>query len=81
MTYLGHVVNGQIVPDGDVVLPEGAAVRIHLVPADQSAKSDASQPTEPTLYDRLEPIIGVLSGLPSDLAANHDHYIHGRPKP
>ncbi|MBM4046135.1 MAG: hypothetical protein FJ279_13575 [Planctomycetes bacterium] len=34
----------------------------------------------PTLYEQLRPVIGIAKGLPSDLAQNHDHYLHGRPK-
>jgi hypothetical protein len=25
-------------------------------------------------------VIGIAKGLPADLAENHDHYLHGRPK-
>lgn len=34
----------------------------------------------PTLYERIKPAIGIISGLPSDFASQHDHYIHGTPK-
>jgi len=34
----------------------------------------------PTLYEQLKPVIGIAKGMPSDLAENHDHYLHGRPK-
>jgi len=29
---------------------------------------------------RLKEFAGVAQGLPSDMARNHDHYLHGRPK-
>jgi hypothetical protein len=29
---------------------------------------------------RLKQFAGVLHGLPSDMARNHDHYLHGLPK-
>jgi hypothetical protein len=29
---------------------------------------------------RLKQFAGVVQGLPSDMARNHDHYLHGRPK-
>ena len=32
----------------------------------------------PSLYERLKDVAGKAEGLPPDLAANHDHYLHGR---
>jgi hypothetical protein len=29
---------------------------------------------------RLKQFAGAVRGLPSDMARNHDHYLHGRPK-
>jgi mRNA-degrading endonuclease RelE of RelBE toxin-antitoxin system len=29
---------------------------------------------------RLKKFAGTVRGLPSDMARNHDHYLHGRPK-
>jgi hypothetical protein len=29
---------------------------------------------------RLKQFAGVVRGLPSDMARNHDHYLHARPK-
>jgi hypothetical protein len=34
----------------------------------------------PTLAERLKDVIGIIEG-PPDLAENHDHYAHGKPKP
>ena len=70
MTYRGHVKNGVVVLDDPVKLPDGAEVRVEVL----QAKS------EPTLADELRSVIGSVKGLPSDLARNHDHYLHGRPK-
>ena len=48
-------------------LPEGAKVRVELV----------EQPARPkTLAERCAAIIGIAKGLPPNLAAEHDHYIH-----
>jgi hypothetical protein len=33
-----------------------------------------------TVADRLAAFIGIADDLPSDLARNHDHYLHGAPK-
>jgi hypothetical protein len=67
-----------IVHDGKVevgnALPEGSAVRI--VPV-KPKKGRAKK--KPTLKSLLR-LAGALKGMPSDLAAQHDHYIHGTPK-
>lgn len=68
MMIQGTVVNGVIVPDGGVPLPEGARVEIVL-----------AGETKPTLVGLLK-FAGTLSDLPADFAAEHDHYIHGSPK-
>lgn len=36
----------------------------------------------PSLFDRLKPLIEAAgdSGLPTDAALNHDHYLYGHPK-
>jgi hypothetical protein len=75
MECLGHVLNGKIVFDPPVVLPEGAKV---LVVVDATTAS----PNEVTssLFDRLQHLDGVITDLPSDFAAEHDHYVHGSPK-
>ena len=30
--------------------------------------------------DALQELVGTAQGLPSDLAENHDHYLHGGPQ-
>jgi hypothetical protein len=74
MTLEGHVENGQIVLDELAKLPEGAKVRIEVLPLPAPATDDS------TLYERLKPFIGILDGLPEDAALNHDHYLYGTPK-
>jgi hypothetical protein len=70
MRYTGQIKNGVVVLDNDPGLPEGARVAV--------------EPIEPvtrrSLAERLRPVIGIAEGLPKDLAENHDHYLHGRPK-
>ena len=73
MVYHGRVKDGVVVVDDGHELAEGTVVRIE--PIATGAGEDSQ-----TLYERLKPVIGVLKGLPSDLAKNHDHYLHGRPK-
>lgn len=71
MVYHGHVRNGVVVLDETSGLPEGAQVQVAVVPPAMD---------ESTLGARLMNFAGKLEGLPSDLARNHDHYLHGAPK-
>jgi len=77
MSYRGHVKNGMVILDHELTLPDGAEVIVSLC---NSRLDDAVEEDTPTLHERLEPVIGAAKGLPSDLAENHDHYLHGRPK-
>ena len=70
MTYTGHVKNGVVVLDEPVALPEGIEVRVEPVGTGERK----------SLADRLRGVIGVSEGLPSDMARNHDHYLHGGAK-
>ena len=70
MVYSGHVQNGVVVFDQPVTLPNGTEVKVQVVtPANRK-----------TLAERFEGLIGAVSDLPEDLAAQHDHYVHGTPK-
>jgi hypothetical protein len=77
MTLDGHVENGSIVLDETATLPEGAKVRIEVLPAECPI---ASEPSIPTLYERLRNVVGKAKGQPADAAINHDHYLFGHPK-
>jgi hypothetical protein len=61
-----------VVPTGGHSLPEGAAVTI-IVRAPE-------QPNNGSLRDLLLEFAGTIDDLPPDMAEQHDHYIHGRPK-
>ena len=78
MTYKGHVKNGLIVLDEQAALKDGDVVSVRVLRRQTKTASRSKRPL--TLYDRLKPIIGIAKGLPPDLAENHDHYLHGRPK-
>ena len=67
MTYRGHIENGSVVLDEQVMLPEGTEVRVEPV----SAQSRM------TLAERFKDVIGCIPDLPPDMAKHHDHYIHG----
>jgi uncharacterized lipoprotein YbaY len=72
MTYKGRVKNGVVVLEEHVSLPDDAEVRIELV-AD-------SKETGTPWADVLQEVIGSVDDWPEDMAANHDHYIHGAKK-
>ena len=77
MVYRGHVENGMIRLEDAPILPEGAEVEVHLVQGSSAAEQEAEIPS---LYERLEPVIGMAKGLPSDASANVDHYLYWLPK-
>lgn len=76
MTYRGHVQNGTVVFDDVVVLPEGAIVQVDVL----SGKEVLGEETGPTLYERLQSVIGGAQGLPPDAARSVDHYLYGQDK-
>ena len=73
-TFTGEVRGGVVVFEGSPPLPDGTKVRVERVDRDRETAET------PTLAERLAPVIGAAVGLPSDLAAQHDHYLHGLPK-
>ena len=77
MTLEGHIEDGHVILDTPVVLPNGTKVTVSVQPA---LSQPAAEDEFPTLYERLKPVIGKAKGLPTDLAINHDHYLHGQPK-
>ena len=70
MTYRGIVKNG-VVELADADLPDGTEVDVAPV-------SDGTP--EPTIFDKLAKLAGRAQGLPTDMARNHDHYLHGAPR-
>jgi hypothetical protein len=59
----------KIVLPMDVDWPDGTIVRVEPVKEKQ-----------PTAWETLEKYDGIADDLPSDLAENLDHYVHGHPK-
>jgi hypothetical protein len=72
MTYRGYVKNGQIALDDSVHFPEGTEVVVTLVEKPQANGEDLN-----TILLRHA---GQGQDLPNDLASQHDHYAHGKPK-
>ena len=74
MTCKGKVSGGVVVLDRPGAFPEGAEVKVLLVQEPRRRKQKRS------LSEKLLKWAGTAKGLPSDLARNHDHYLHGTPK-
>lgn len=70
MTCTLKVSKGTITLPPGVNLPDGAEVQVIL--PDHAA--------EQTFAERYAEFIGVVDDMPSDLAGNHDHYLHGHSK-
>jgi hypothetical protein len=77
MVVRGHVREGRIELDEQVELPEGVTVEVNVL---TEAVAESESERVPTLYERLEPLIGKLEGFPADFSLNHDHYLYGTPK-
>lgn len=78
MTLLGHIQDGMIVLDEATTLPDGMKVRVEIVPV--ASRNGEETETPRTDYEHYKSIIGAIDDMPSDFAAQHDHYIHGTPK-
>jgi hypothetical protein len=75
MVLRGTVRDGVIIPESGTQLANGTEVQIEVMPPRNPTTAEI-----PTLYDRVKDFIGIADRLPSDMAENHDHYVHGRPK-
>jgi hypothetical protein len=71
MTYRGRIRDGAVVFDEPIPLAEGTEVRVEVAPL---------EPSSETLAQKLLRYAGKAKDLPSDLAINHDHYLHGAPR-
>jgi len=82
MTVDGRIENGQIVLNQEITLPEGMKVRVEFVSTEPVPEStnEATSEELPSLYERMKSVAGKAKGLPTDLAINHDYYLHGQPK-
>jgi hypothetical protein len=78
MTYRGRVVNGVVVLEAGVRLREGMDVRVE--PVGETERAAEGPPEARPLREGLLSFSGVIKEGPSDLARNHDHYLHGTPR-
>jgi hypothetical protein len=81
MTYHGTVLNGVVVLQNGATLPDGTIVTVvpSLRPTQETPDKNV-----PTIWQKLAELGRQVESepcdLPTDLAANHDHYLHGLPK-
>jgi hypothetical protein len=75
-TFKARSKNGKLVPQERVDLPDGQLFEVRIRPTGRSSKRK-------TALQRLAQDLAKCppaSGLPRDLAAQHDHYLYGTPK-
>lgn len=81
MTYYGTVQNGVVMLQNGASRPDGTCVTV--IPVRDSAQHPVSGEQQ-TIWQKLADLGRQVESepcdLPSDLAANHDHYMHGLPK-
>jgi len=77
--YRGHVLDGVIVLDNGVTLPDGTSVRIEAFPGKAGPREGTSSSDLATLFDEIEDEVGPVNG-PQDWSAEADHYLYGTPK-
>ncbi len=70
----GIVQNGVVVFAPGAVLPEGMHVRVEPVVPRGPSTDQGGSPSS------LLKFVGIADDLPTDMARNHDHYLHGAPK-
>jgi len=73
MTYTGTVQNEPVILPADAHLPNGTSVAVRLLFSIEFDTPDA-------LTEMFLEIAPRTRDLLSDLAARHDHYLHGHPK-
>ncbi len=71
MSFTGKVKDGVVVLPPGLKLPDGLEVQL-IVP---------DMASSPSFAERYAAYIGAADDLPSDLAENLDHYVHGHRKP
>ena len=81
-TYTGEVRgDGVVVFDGTAApLPPGTRVRIEPVVRPEGPASDPVAGTRAMLLSWARKAEEIAPPLPPDLAENHDHYAHGKPR-
>ena len=74
-TFMAHSDGKVLIPDDPVRLPLGSTYRVTVEPVGEQDQSGF-----PLLDLAVELSRKMKGKYPRDLARNHDHYLHGRPK-
>ena len=83
-TYTGEVRGGVVIFEAGDLPPEGTKVRVQ--PIERPEALDPHQAADPVAGTRAlllawaRKVEAIAPDLPSDLAENHDHYAHGKPR-
>jgi hypothetical protein len=80
MTVHGKVKGKVVVPEKGARLPDGADVEIRIVMPRKKKRGGSKNVQQESLSDLLQEFAGTITNAPADLARNHDHYLHGKPK-
>ena len=75
--FIGHSDGKVIIPDEPVTIPSDRALQITVQDVRASPRGPSSRAELLRIAEEAEAIGGDL---PSDLAAQHDHYLYGTPK-
>ena len=74
--FTAHTDGKVLIPDEPVELCQGTTYQVHAEPVRARKRS-----RKHSLRDLFLEFAGTVEGdYPTDLAENHDHYLHGRPK-
>ena len=65
-----------VIEKGKIILPKNVPWKSGTV-----VRIEALDEQSPTLLDSLKKFDGMADDLPTDLAANLDHYVHGHSRP
>jgi hypothetical protein len=81
-TYTGRVRNGVVVFDEGIPLEEGTPVRVAPIAAGTvtDAEAETIAKTRRMLLTWARRAEAVAPPMPADMAAEHDHYAHGKPR-
>lgn len=81
MSFTATIENGAIIIPEGLNLPDGTVVRVEPAGVSKPANGAETPKPEPGSFgEYFAEFIGMADDLPSDLAAQVDHYVHGQPK-
>lgn len=61
-------------PREPVHLPEQTEVEVHVSPR------PVNDPGDPTGWQAIDSLVGILEGTPPDVSENHDAYLYKKPR-